>query len=338
MARLKRVVTPRGNIRVNRNVITFLGIWKLSTPALNTLISIIDALKQYIVIGETFQMAEMNDLQVNIPWNNISARHEPALTLKNIIPLMDMKVFYSYSFGGMDSMGVVHVIDQAEYSAGMYHIRIAAKALPWYVFCGKKVGFANIEKTVFFSIKSSRLKVLYLMIMANVDAREKCGIRTFTVEELRTILGLDSTPFFKIKQAVIKPLIGVFDQDFSYYRLSVTEEVRGGCVGRPSVDKIFFSVKSKTTGEEDYVRVHQLVSSCISALERYGRPLRTPIEIADALDRNGDLGAFLCKMSLAEGRAQKKACDGQTNLWLRANRAAKILREDFGEEVYKSEH
>lgn len=325
---------------VSRNTLTFLGIskCKLSTPQLNTLMNICKALQKEQIFEESFPYQYHGEVEIPISLKLVSGCHDSEDVMPSIIDLMNVKIQYIYEFKGM-AFGIANLISSVEYRDSTLFVTISGKALPWYLYCGKKVGYAKIEGNAFFKISTPREKVLYSHLMMFIDAKTNSGKREMSIQELRELLGYGkNVKFGRINARVIKPLINHLNKYGSCYVLRTHHLSAQGRNGRPAVESVIFELDGVQKQNNCYEDVIKLISICRTYWSQKSsddKLMLTP-NILNALGEC--IPAFYAKCERACIERKKSMEKERTNKdafpYWRANLVAKILREDYGIDVF----
>lgn len=331
--------TRPGVINVSRNVISFISITKLTVPQINTLVSIIWGLQKEMIYGTECETNFSGEIEIPIAPKSISGSHSFKSVEAALLALMNLKLVYAHNFKGMVA-GVVNMISSVEYRKGQFYLAITGKALPWFLFCGHNVGFAKVEPLIFLKISAVREKILYLILMTFVDAKNLSTRLRITAAEIRAKLQYnESVPMSRIIIRVIRPLIGHLKEYGSRFTVQVEyDTVHSGRRGKPAIESVCFIVDgAKKTGEM-YETVLEMLSSCWSI---WKSAKNTPMNTAIILHRLGDNKSELYAKVIdavtkrnAKAEKEGKKIDAKATAIWKANLVKKILREDYGIDVY----
>ena len=331
-----------GYIKVSRNAISFVAVKRMTAIQMNVLMSIIDALQCALIFNDCYPFQDTGEIEIPINWRAVSGHHQPKDVVKNILLMMDMKLAYQYSFQSVVTPVISNLISAALYRDGLYFVTIPGKALSWFLYCGKNVGFAKIERNVFLAISSPREKILYLVVMSHVDKETKMGTWEASVDDLRELLGYEKRDTFaRINCRVIQPLIVHLKGYGSNYVLSVRQnKAMSGRKGKPAVEGVLFEIDGSHRLDECYEAALNMLSACWSVWHEHskGRNTLYASEICRVL---GDrITGFMRRCDRAgkkykEEKEKTGKFDKQAFVCWRANTVAKILREDYGIEIYK---
>ena len=328
-----------GTITVSRNTVSFSALTAMSTPQINALIGIISALQKELMYGEKCFSHFSGSLEVPIQISKISRSHSIREVKSALLSLLDIKIVYAHTFDGMVT-GVANLISAVECRSGRFYLTVSGKALPWFLFCGKNVGFARIELHVFLQIASVREKLLYLRLMSFVDAKTEFGAPSVSVRDLRVWLGYgEDETMSRINARVIQPLLRHLTEYHSRYSLRVRYDYdRKGQRGKPAIGSVMFLIDSSARNKEVYESAHKLLSRCWSIWQSHCSSPLNPSIILSRLEDN--ISSFLAKYARAveKHHAQKRESDSgvvEENVW-KANLIKKILIQDFGINVYDS--
>ena len=341
-----RSYSAAGFIHVSRNATTFVSKEKMTAAQINLLIAIIEAIKQYMVYGSAYRYQDPAEVEVKIHWDVVSCRHSPKVTVESLISLSDMKLVYSYAFKGMERTGVANIVSSIEYGDGFYYVRIPSKALPWYLYCGQKVGFAKIERNVFYAIRSVPEKLLYLKLMSMVDKDKQVGYWEASASELRDVMNLGAgTAMSRMMSRFIRPLVDDMKSLRSLYSIDVdsVKDTHHKGKGHPSITGVLFTVGICREPVTDLFNVAvSLLRDCCKLWNGSGKGKFMPANmIIDRLEKDGQLNAFVSKCErvseVIRTKVERKGKgDSQQYRLQMANTVAKILREDYGIEVLES--
>lgn len=331
-----------GYIKISRNAISFVAVKKMTSTQMNVLMSLIEALQNELIFTECYPFQDVGEVEIPINWRSVSSHHDPEEVVKSILLMMDMKLAYQFSFRSVVTPVISNLISAAVYRDGLYYITIPGKSLSWFLYCGKNVGFAKIERNVFRAISSAREKLLYLKVMSYVDKETKMGTWEASVDELRDLLGYERRDSFaRINSRVIQPLIIHLKGYGSNYVLSVRQnKAMSGRKGKPAVEGVLFEIDGSHRLDECYEATLNMLTACWSVWHEHskGRNTMYGSEICRVL---GDrIPGFMRRCDRAgEKYKEEKEKTGKFDklafvCW-RANTVAKILREDYGIEIYK---
>lgn len=324
-------------ITVSRNMVSFSNLTTMSTPQINALICIIRALQKELMYGEKCFYRFEGNVVVPVRIDNISRSHSISKIKSALESLKDLKIVYAHEFEGIVKKKA-NLISSSDRLSGRFCLTVSGIALPWFLFCGKNVGFARIEFHVFIQIASAREKLLYLRLMSFVDANKRYGAPSVSVQNLRDWLGYDKDePYSRINARVIQPLLQHLTDYGSRYSINVRYDYdRKGQRGKPAICKVIFVIDGSKTDTEMYERALNLLSHCWSIWQRN---CSSPLNSSIILDKLGDnTSTFLSQYTFAvEKRYAKKGGIGvgEEKYW-KANLIAKILKQDYGINVYES--
>lgn len=334
-----------GFIHASRNAITFVSMAKMTASQINLLFAIIDSVKKYMVYGSVYPFADLSEVEVKIHWDVISYRHGPNVTLNSLLALMDMKLVYSYTFKGMGKTGVANMVSSVEYENGYYNIRIPSKALPWYLFCGQNVGFARIERHVLYAIRSVPQKLLYLKLMSVVDRVKKIGYWNASVSELRAVMNLGAgTAISRMMTRFIRPLLNDMNTLRSIFSIeaNLIKDTHHKGKGHPPFTGVMFTVGiGRASSANLYEEAHTLLMKSWEVWSRRANgKVMDAVTIAHKLEHIDRLNEFMGKCGRVSEtirkKVEKKGKGGtQEYRYMMTNSVAKILREDYGIDVYK---
>lgn len=340
-----RSYSAAGFIHISRNATTFVSKEKMTAAQVNLLIAIIEAIKKYMVYGSAYPFQDSTEVEVKIHWDVISYRHGPKDTMESLLSLMNMKLVYYYAFKGMARTGVANLISSVEYDDGYYYVRIPSKALPWYLYCGQDVGFARIERHVFYAIRSVPEKLLYLKLMSVVDREKQIGYWEAPVSELRDVMNLGAgTAISRMMSRFVRPLVEELNSLRSIYSIEadLIKDTNHKGRGHPSFTGVMFTVEiSRGASANLFKEAHYLLSSC---WDEWGRRAKgTPLSaatIAQLLEQEDRLGEFMRKclrVSEVIRKKVEKEGNGDTPEYRlhMARAVAKILRDDYGINVFQ---
>lgn len=333
-----------GFITVSRNTISFSALTTMSVPQLNMLITIIKTLQREMVFGAKFPFQYTGEVEIPISLQDVSGCHSYEDVKPAILSLMDLKLIYSHEFDGMVA-GVTTMISAVEYRNGRFFVAVSGRALPWYLFCGTKVGFARIEPHVFSKLSSVREKILYLRLMSFVDNKTQIAEKRVSVQELREWLNYgNNEPIGRVKCRVIEPLIKHLNDYRSRYFIQLRyDTVQTGRQGKPAIGSVLFIVNGKVKSNEAY---EQALNTISGSWDYWRSSWPNPMNTAIILRKLGDDGipSFNAKIvnacSKRAAKAEKKNQKIETIIekkWL-ANLVAKILLEDFKINVYENKN
>ena len=330
-----------GLIKVSRNTMSFSALTTMSVPQLNVLMTIIRALQRQIEYGAAFTSQYTGEVEIPIQLRVISGCHSYEDVMPAIMALMNVKLIYSHEFDGMVA-GVTSMISAAEYRAGRIYVVVPGRALPWYLFCGRNVGFARIEHDVFVQLSFAREKILYLKLMSYVDYKTQKSETRVSVQELRKWLNYSNNePFGRIKSRVIEPLIKHLQKYGSRYTIQPEyQTIKSGQKGKPAIGSVVFFVNGQAKSQEDYEHALQLLTKCWNCWSSH-RP--NPMNSAIILQKLGDsIPSFNTKIYNARSRraakSEKRNQDVNANInimWL-ANLVKKILQDDYHIDIYET--
>lgn len=331
-----------GYIKVSRNAVHFVAVKRLTTIQMNVLICIIEALQNALIFNDCYPYEDIGEIEIPINWRVVSGHHQPKDVVKSILLMMDMKLAYQYSFQSVVTPVISNLISTAVYRDGLYFVTIPGKALSWFLYCGKNVGFAKLERNVFFAISSPREKLLYLKMMSNVDKDTKMGTWEASVDDLRELLGYEQRDTFaRINCRVIRPLMTHLEEYGSNYVIHARQNKRmSGRKGKPAVDGVLFEIDGSHRIDECFQATADLLTTCWSVWNSKAKahlPITSP-EICHSL---GDrIPGFIRRCNRAGEKYKEKMeksgkYDSRAFVCWRANIVAKILREDYGIDVYK---
>lgn len=331
-----------GYIKVSRNTIRFVAVKQMNAIQMNVIMTIVDALQQALFYADCYPYKDSGEVEILIPWRTICGHHNPKDVLPSILKMLDMKLAYHYTFKSEVSPVIANVISSAEYRGGQYYITVPGKALSWFLFCGKNVGYAKIERHIFLAISSVREKTLYLRLMSHVDKETKMGTWEASVDDLRELLGYEQRDTFaRINCRVIRPLMTHLEEYGSNYVIHARQNKRmSGRKGKPAVDGVLFEIDGSHRIDECFQATADLLTTCWSVWNSKAKahlPITSP-EICHSL---GDrIPGFIRRCNRAGEKYKEKMeksgkYDSRAFVCWRANIVAKILREDYGIDVYK---
>ena len=334
-----------GFIHVNRNATTFVSMAKMTAAQINLLIAIIESIKSYTVYGNSYPFKDTHEVEVKIHWDVISCGHHPKVTEDSLISLSDIKLVYSYAFKGMGRTGVANIVSSIEYCDGYYYVQIPSKALPWYLYCGQKVGFARIERHVLYAIRSVPEKLLYLKLMSVVDREKKVGYWEASASELRDVMNLgDRTTISRMISRFIRPLVDDMTHYRSVYSIEAnpSKDTHHKGKGHPSFKGVMFTVmNSREPSEGLFETAMYVLRECYKIWTSSGKGKVMPANmIVYNLENGEQLNAFVSKCERVSEVIRKKVekkgnGDTQQYRLQMASTVAKILREDYEIEVFE---
>lgn len=329
-----KVIKP---FMVSRNTLLFCQSSQLNTTQLNVIMNICKALQHEIIFGDSFPFQYRDEVVISICLNFVSGCHTYKDVMPSIIDLAKVKISYSYEFKGMATNNV-NLISSVEYCNGSFLITVSGATLPWYLFCGKGVGFAKIETNVFFNISSPREKKLYSYLVMYVDSETMIASKEISIQELRTLLGYsDEVPFGRINARVILPLIQHLKDKGSCYALRVRRSDTHSRRGRPATKNIIFELNGAQKNEDSYEDALRLLSDCYNHWPHKDKEHKPMNPCVILKNLGGDVFTFFAKCERAgteyKKKKQKEMNSGGYKIW-RANTVKKILREDYGIDVY----
>lgn len=331
-----------GYIKVSRNAIHFVAVKQMNAIQMNVIMTIVDALQKALIYANCYPYKDIGEVEILIPWRAVCGHHDPKIVLPSILTMLNMKLAYRYTIENEVSPVITNVISSAEYRGGQYYITVPAKALSWFLYCGKNVGYAKIERHVFLAISSVREKTLYLRLMSQVDQNTKMGTWDASVDDLRELLGYEMRDTFaRINCRVIRPLMAHLEEYGSNYVIHARQNKRmSGRKGKPAVEGVLFEIDGSHRFDECFQAAAELLTTCWSvwnSKEKAHLPITSP-EICHSL---GDrIPGFIRRCNRAGEKYKEKMeksgkYDSRAFVCWRANIVAKILREDYGIEVFK---
>ena len=331
-----------GYIKVSRNAISFVAVKRMTAIQMNVIMCVIEALQNALIFNESYPFQDIGEIEIPINWRVVSGHHQPKDVLKNILLMMDMKLAYQYSFQSVVTPVISNLISTAEYRDGLYFVTIPGKALSWFLYCGKNVGFTKIERNVFFAISSAREKILYLKVMSYVDKETKMGAWEASVDELRDLLGYEKRDSFaRINCRVIRPLMTHLEEYGSNYVMSVRQNrAMSGRKGKPAVDRVLFEIDGGHRLDECYEATLNMLTSCWSEWNHHSMGRKTVYGSEICRNLGDRIPGFMRRCDRAGEKYKERMekagkYDALAFICWRANAVAKILREDYGIEIYK---
>ena len=313
-------------IKVSNNPVACLK--HLTRSQTNLILSIVCAM-QSSLRGSVWDGSFFPEITIHIPPEYISGHHSSALD--QLLPLMGVRLTYAYQIPGYSPVdGVTSMVSSIEYRDGRYHVTIPGHTVTWIVYCGHEIGYVNVELSVILKM-THPAQMLYLTLLSTVDSRTHSGIKIYSIEEVREILGLGHTwSFSSINQKYLQTFPIILEKLNSRYKVQITpiSTSLSSRRGRRAITEIDFCLVQNCIIITDRLRDY------VQSLHRYWvsfareRTVKGCPQIAQEIEYGGFADRFIAKMDRVLKRKQ--------SLYEIANIAKKILLEDFDITIYNS--
>ena len=323
-----RPVIPRQNspgrvIRLTRNILSAIG--QLSALQMNCIVSIADAL-QPCLANDVDRCQARGEIIIPIPFSAVGEGRDRRRMLKDLSGLLDVKVRYALPISGIDSDVTTVLVSSVIRHEGRFMVTIPQAALPIYLYLGRSVGFAQVERDIFLRLPSVNQKRLHLLLCNIIDAKSLCGTLVMSPAQLAAELGLPSSyKFPQLRQNVILPYIHSLKTMGS--RISVKDIYDSDLtdkVGRHPITsiKLIAGPSQPSHGaKEAYTIVYSFISKYI---RHFADAKMSALAVCDKLEAQGLTEDFATKTNKYLA-THKDAVARHT-----ANVMRTILREDYG--------
>ena len=317
---------PGRQITVSRNVLSYVP--EMSVMQTNTIIAIVDGLFNFMQYGPAYERKDiMKEIVLPIPYAVIGKMHDPNKINDSISNLMKLQIKYTYAVPGVNTEVVSTLISSVIKQNGKFFVTIPPAALPFYLFCGKSVGFAKAERDVLLAFSSNRQKYLYLAMAEKVDLEVKRGVLKLSIRDFTRFGFSVNCSAASIKQKLITPFQHKLKECHSAMSFELKPHYMSSCKrGRPQIDGFEFIIYMDKSSDisDDYTEVHRILSKMPRVLQFFNL---NAIQLSDMLKEKGGLQDFIVKMN------RFNAKHAECSPIHRANAARKILRDDYDFEI-----
>ena len=311
-------------VSVSRNIVASLN--QMPSEAINLILAILDALREYILFGSNQIAPDINLCEIPIPYDLISQRHAPKETINRLKELVGYTVQYHYSIPGIEATIVSGIISAVTNINGFYYVDVAPKAVPWLLYCGQAVGFANAERNVAVRLPIRQRRV-YLYMMSFVDRKKNSACSKVSLDQLSAIIGLPTVlKPGRITERVLKPLkknMKSLQSKFNF-EYEMIDEKSDGRGNRAGVGYCLSIVRVDPSSSID-TSVYNYLSQSFKQLAMDKRPLVEPLSVMNLIIDKGKEEDFLDRIR------RLKPTDSPLH---KARKIAKLLLNEYGIQVY----
>lgn len=311
-------------IWMSRNVVAIIS--SLPDSAINMLVALLDVFRDLCfespkVLKEMMVGNICNNIAV--PYDLISSHHEPRKVVQQINALRTVAVEYRYCIPGIEAEVITGIISSIALVNGHYFVDVAPKALPWLIYCAHNVGYARLERNVVVKLPST-MKRLYIHLMLSLDSTTNLARKTFSVDELRGVLGLpEKFPAKKIRERILEPMKRKLTQNESIYRMEYTmHRLPPTGRGNRSAAGYTISLCGVICNQKDVSsQLYTILSQALAQLSKskYSKT-KSAINVCNELINKGMVADFISRVN----RLSPGTCARHT-----ANKIKKILENEY---------
>ena len=303
----------------------------LNAPQANLIINIADGVLYMLQFNNTYKPGPMTEIKLAIPYHNIGRKNDYQELYQSALALMDRKIQYVRAIPGYECTVVATLISSVIKTPGKLLVTIPEAALPFYLFCGKTVGYSKLERDVVLNFHSVTHKMLYLLMAEKIDANTEVGTCRLMIEDIHRELGLlacrNST---YIRRKVLEAFKLTLEQSQSAYRFSYTPITeKTGRKGQPRV--CGFSMTMKISDNSIVQKEKDAVFMYLRSHFQYIRdPRATYDSVFDELMAQGAISDFCSRMSRIVTTNKSL---GKENILKVTNYMRTILRDEYNIEI-----
>lgn len=336
----KDVCSKGHRIHVSRNVID--GLAGMTTPQINTIIAIVDALSLSLQYKAPFLFDSAGtDLTIPIPYTVIGGKHDPEQLVASISGLMSRQINYAYRVPGVNLEVITTFVSAIIRINGNIVVTVPYATLPYYLYCGQTVGFGVAERNILLQLHSAKQKILYLRLMAQVDRQTGMGTLRLSTEEMRGILGLpEDYPTKDIVTKIVRPFVKKMENFDSIGTVSFSTVFHNsGSKGRPTISGFSItatrhasSANGKNGESQPSLEMRTTLNILSRAIQETKKAQMTSTQVLAALEEKQTVGFFLDKMNRVIQNCRDK--NKMINWRKVANYMSKILAEDYQIDIF----
>lgn len=324
----KRQVLP-GYISVSRNVLGAAS--DFDAFELNIIVILFVHLRSCMYVTNILPNPE----DIFLRFSDFSGRHVRREELvKRVNALRLKEIRYSISIPGVNLQVITGLFSSVVVTIGGVLARVSSEAIPWLLYIGRGVGFAQIEPELFIEMSSVYYKRLYLFLCYKLFN----GLASFSVsrEKLYEDVGIPTgTPVHDVMSRYLSGFQKYLDEKGSRYQFSFEPNTHSSVfkAGRPSIVSfaIVFSLRAeylnKTTLEKPVFESLNLLRKLIPILKKRNPNTKTFSEIHSNLLDNGLTQAFCQIMSAYANKDDQH----------QANILPLILKDRFNINIFNGE-
>ncbi len=317
---------PGWLIKVSRNV---QGMMKgMTTPQINAIVGIADALQRELFYGDALPSCAFSELVVPVPYNIVGSCHERSRLQEELEKLMAVKIRYCRPVPGSQVDVTSSIVSAVIRQDGKFFLTVPPTALPFYLFCGKTVGFTSVERDILLKLPSYNQKLLHLLMCDKIDSKTKVGELVISPADL--IFGLGLGESYKTS-ALIKNILEPYAKNINNSNSSMIVEISkvtesSGRQGHPRITGLRISAKPKINAENKSKQFEVVYNFLTNILKSLDAPLMNAAQITGLLESRGELELFTNKIKRF---LDKERGAGKENRRHTANAVRKILKNDF---------
>lgn len=271
--------------------------------------------------------------EVFLRFADLSGRHGNRTEfVERINRLRQKEIRYSFSTSGQKAGLVITGLFSSVVDApGGVIARVSPEAIPWLLYVGKGVGYARVEKNVFFGFTSLYHKRLYLIVCSKLND-EGCGFKA-EINQLRTAIGVPAKePLGMFRKRCLEDFKALLESNGSIYNFSykpLTQHAPGA--GHPKVIgyEIFFSVKPEFAKNPNLSNANTV---CLNELQRLYPFLSRKHPYMMLMP---EIYNLLIESDSCENFLEALSVYADKTLEHQANIMAQILKDRYGIDVYQ---
>ena len=217
-------------ISVSRNVLGAAS--SFDTFELNIIIILLDILRPFMYVSNILP----DPGEFFLRFSSITDRHVVREELKERINKLRQKdIRYIMTAPGVQLKVITGLFSSVVETTGGVIARVSAEAIPWLLYIGRGVGYAQFEPGLFIKMSSVYHKRLYCLLCAKAYK----GITTFTIsrERLYMALGIpERTPVYDVQKRYLAGFRDYLEKQCSMYSFTFDSVVTNGSkAGRPAI-------------------------------------------------------------------------------------------------------
>ena len=338
-----KLITPRevktytapGRLRVSRNALALADNDDITGIQLNVIFGIIDALQSSVRYDAGFDFPNTKFIEIRLRRDIVSRHNDPKLILESVSPLIKTSVSFQYVQNGkITTIGEAALISMMEFKEGHYYVYVPCSTLPLFLYAGKTVGFAQIERSIFYSLSLSQ-KRLYLRLASVFDSRSKTARLCLTVDEMKSVMHLSKDKKFNsIHAKILKPMMVRINAGDSPYHLDIQMISEKGKRGHPAVSEILLTLIPTLDDKENTMEALRYLCSCQNIWRQSEQKPITSDSILERLGGETPIFAATCKYNYSILQKKHKEDRGRL-LSLFAYSVRKVLLDDYSIDIYE---